>query len=65
MMKLNEMTVVKKNGRPRSRPDDEIILKLYKNMTSTQIGMMFDVSPATVRSWVMRAKQSQDVKDVD
>ncbi len=50
-------------GRPRTRPDDDLILRLYNDLTSRQIGMMFEVSPATVRSWVARAKQSQSRKN--
>lgn len=58
-MESKEMVIDKKGGRPRTRPDDEMILSLYANMTSSQIGRMFDVSPATVRSWVARAKKSR------
>jgi len=57
-MEVTTKNVVVKHtsGRPRSRPDDDLILKLYGMLTSVEISKMYGVSPSTVRSWVRRAK---------
>lgn len=56
-MKVQER--VKRAGRPRTRPNDEMILKLYEEYTAEDIAKLFEVSPNTVRSWVLRARQDK------
>lgn len=64
VISMQQLQEKNKGGRPRTRPSDELILKLYRDLSSRQIGMMYEVSPATVRSWVLRAKQSQSRNEV-
>ena len=42
----------KKGGRPSKRPPDEVIVKLYKQYTSSEIAEKYGVKPGTVRSWI-------------
>ena len=57
------MKVIEKRkiaGRPRTRPDDQMILTLYESFTAEKIAEAFEVSPNTVRSWVYRARKEQE-----
>lgn len=57
-MKVQERR--KRAGRPKTRPNDEMILSLYETFTADEIAQAFEVSPNTVRSWVMRARQAKE-----
>lgn len=43
-------------GRPKSRPDAELLDSIYGKYTATQLGRLFNVSPSTVRGWMHRDK---------
>lgn len=54
----------KQPGRPRRKPEsDEELLELYKTHTATEIAAMYDVKPATVRSWVSKIRKVVEADD--
>jgi uncharacterized protein YjcR len=47
----------KKGGRPSKRPTAYELSVMYRFMTSVEIAKKYDVSPATVRSWLCRYRK--------
>lgn len=51
----------KKGGRPTKRPSNEKLNEMYQSMTARQIGMKYNVSENTVRSWIYRARRKAEL----
>ena len=57
--------LMKKGGRPLKYPGDEAMAELVmeyetKGATSKSLAEQYDVSPSTIRSWVLRYKKRND-----
>lgn len=47
----------KQAGRTSKRPDVDTLSKLYAEKTAHDIAVMYEVSEATVRSWILRYRK--------
>lgn len=58
MRKQKPIAERKKGGRPSRKPEDErILLALYQEHTSRELGELYDVPAGTVRAWVSQARK--------
>ena len=53
----------KHKGRRSKRPTDKILVALYEEYTTIEIGDMFRVPPATVRTWMFNLRKEQAAKE--
>lgn len=53
----------KRSGRPSNRPDAEKLAELYSGHTAQQIADMYNVSVATVRTWINNERRKERIEN--